>query len=229
MDLYRTKHWHEFRDKVMRRDGGVCVRCRRGPSSDVVLQVHHRRYEAGRRPWEYPYDACETLCRGCHAAEHGLIAPKFGWDFLGYEDLGDVIGNCDLCGTAIRYVFLVHHAHWPAMEVGETCCDHLTSTQVASNHMESVRRFVDRQNRFISSSRWATTPDGAFAIKQAGIDLRIESSGNRKYRLRMNGVLGRKLFDTVETAKKEAFELIESGVVEKYLATCKKAAGAVKR
>lgn len=194
-----------------------------------MLQVHHKRYEPGRRPWEYPYDACETLCRGCHAVEHGLVAPKFGWSFLGYEDLGDVVGSCDLCGTAIRYVFLVHHAHWPAMEVGEICCDHITSTQVAGNHMESVRRFLDRQKRFVSSCSWKTTPDGALTIKQEGIDLRVEGAGTGQFRLRMNGKVGRKQFVSVEDAKMSAFELIETGVIEKYFQSLKQAAGGRKK
>jgi hypothetical protein len=216
MNPYQSVSWHAFRDEVIRRDGGVCVRCGRGQSADVVLQVHHKHYVAGRLPWQYPHDACETLCKGCHAAEHGIVAPKHGWDFIGYEDLGEVVGNCDLCGTAIRYVFVVHHPHWPAMEVGEVCCDHLTSTQIATNHMESMRRFRDRQQRFVSSSRWEVASHGAHSIKQKGFAIQVESRPDGGYRLRVNGRLGKKRFLCVEDAKKMVFEIIESGTAKKY-------------
>jgi hypothetical protein len=138
------------------------------------------------------------------------------WDFIGYEDLGEVVGNCDLCGTAIRYVFVVHHPHWPAMEVGEVCCDHLTSTQIATNHMESMRRFRDRQQRFVSSSRWEVASHGAHSIKQKGFAIQVESRPDGGYRLRVNGRLGKKRFLCVEDAKKMVFEIIESGTAKKY-------------
>ena len=154
MKPYRSTDWKEFRNDVIRLDGGVCVRCSRGPSDGVVLQVHHKQYLFGHKPWEYPYELCETLCRGCHAAEHGKIMPRFGWDQVGWDDLGDLTGKCDYCGTEIRYVFLIQHKKWHTMEVGEICCDNLTCSQVASEHMESIRRFSARRKRFVSSSRW---------------------------------------------------------------------------
>ena len=35
-----------------------------------MLHVHHKRYEAGRDPWDYPNDALAALCGRCHEAEH---------------------------------------------------------------------------------------------------------------------------------------------------------------
>lgn len=93
MNPYRSNQWKAFREQIIELDGRVCVRCGRNASAEVILHVHHKHYVAGRKPWEYPYNQCETLCSGCHAAEHGKIRPPFGWEHIGYEDLGDVIGD----------------------------------------------------------------------------------------------------------------------------------------
>ncbi|MBL1232819.1 MAG: HNH endonuclease [Flavobacteriales bacterium] len=77
MSLYNRKEWKEYRDNVIESDGGKCVRCGR-PDGEVVLQVHHKIYLTGKLPWEYGTENCETLCKGCHAAEHGIIQPKIG-------------------------------------------------------------------------------------------------------------------------------------------------------
>lgn len=207
--------WSKFRLEVIELDGGVCVRCGRGANEGAVLQVHHKEYINGRLPWNYPYKLCETLCKGCHAAEHGKIPPKTGWTYLGEEDLGDLSGSCDYCGNGIRYSFLICHEHWEPMEVGTVCCDNLTGTQLASNHMESTQRFVGRLSRFISSSRW-DEQQGNCSIVQRGITVEVRSSfeGVRIY---MNGYKGKRVFPTIAHAKTAAFEAIESGKAERFL------------
>lgn len=217
MDAYRSKDWKKFRDEVIRLDGGICSKCGRGALDNVVLQVHHKQYLPGRKPWQYPYDACYTLCSGCHAVEHGLIPPKFGWEFAGWEDLGDLIGNCDCCNTAIRYTFLVSHPDWPPVEVGEVCCDHLTSSEVASSHMESIRRFASRLKRFVSSSRWAEYPDGLTRIIQKGYLISVMPSPDG-FKTWVNGTLGKSRHETLIDAKAAIFEAIESGKLGAYFA-----------
>lgn len=147
MKQYRTAEWKAFRKRVIDLAGGVCSKCKRDDLDGLVLQVHHLFYVAGRAPWEYNPEDCAVLCKGCHAAEHGIIAPFFGWDFHGWDDLGGLYGTCDCCGKSLRYLFLVGHPKWGTMEVGETCCDNLTSTQAASGHMDSRRRYISRKAR----------------------------------------------------------------------------------
>src|SRR6202171_5874995 len=161
MNHYHRTEWRDFRNEVIRLHDGVCHRCGRGPADGVVLQVHHNTYVAGRLPWQYRHDQCEVLCKGCHAQEHGIIMPRSGWDHFGdYDDLGGLDGTCELCGTSIRYVFPVHHAKWGTLEVGEICCDHLTSTTFATEHMDARRKLIERRKRFVSSSRWHTDKSG---------------------------------------------------------------------
>jgi len=103
MKHYNRTEWRTFREELLRLHDGVCGRCYRGQPEGVVLQVHHKIYIRGRLPWEYPPEACEVLCKGCHAEEHGRIMPQSGWEHFGdYDDLGAPDGECELCGTAIR-------------------------------------------------------------------------------------------------------------------------------
>lgn len=183
----------------------------------MVLQVHHRIYLPKRLPWLYPHEACEALCKGCHAQEHGKIMPQSGWEHFGdYDDLGAPDGECDLCGTAIRYVFPVYHSNWGTMEVGEVCCDHLTSSDYATNQM----RHLKRRTRFVSSCRWFEGKSGVASITQKGVLLSIIPDG-ANYRLRMNGTDGRLKFGSVLEAKIRAFDLIDSGVAGNYLLKAK--------
>lgn len=153
MKGYARKHWKDFRDEVIELDGSVCSVCGRG-EPDVYLQVHNKRYIPNKLPWEYAYTDCATLCKGCHAAEHGIIPPRFGWEYVGYDDLGDLIGTCELCGSSLRHQFFVFHDRWGTMKVGTYCCDSSTDTEVASNLADSKKRHEDRKRRFIQSSRW---------------------------------------------------------------------------
>ena len=217
MDAYRTADWAAFRAEVIRLDGGVCLTCGRSVAKGAILQVHHKQYIPGQKPWEYPFELCETICKGCHAALHGHIPPKFGWEHAGWDDLGDLAGTCECCGTSIRYVFLVQHPKWRPMEVGEICCDNLTSSQAASGFMESRRRYADRLKRFIDSSRWEVSRAGDHHIRQKKLHLEVVPK-NGSYALRVEGKIGKLLFPTINEAKAKAFEVIESGKAGEYIA-----------
>jgi hypothetical protein len=217
MKHYNRPEWRAFRTEVIRLHNGACNRCQRGPDDGVTLQVHHNIYIPKHLPWQYPYEACEALCKGCHAEEHGKIMPQSGWEHFGdYDDLGGLDGECELCGTAIRYVFPVHHAKWGTMEVGEVCCDHLTSSNFATNRMRDNKR----RARFVFSSRWSLGKSDAPSIVQKGVALSIVPDG-LNYKLRMNGTLGRLQFRSVLEAKLKAFDLIDSGAAHAYFSTKK--------
>lgn len=208
---YSSQKWKEFRAEVIELDEGRCRQCGRGSNDGVVLQVHHLTYKPGHPPWDYRYEDCETLCQGCHASIHGHIRPTFGWDLVHEEDLGDLSGKCELCGTEIRYVFWVQHPNWEPIGVGTVCCDHLTGTTLATEKM----RFNDRMRRFASSTRWKNSADG-FAIKQKGVTLEVVR-GAIGFRLRMNGQIGTGIYPNEEAAKKKAFEAIDDGSAIRFL------------
>lgn len=58
--------WKKRRMEIMRRDGFRCQRC----GTRGELNVHHRWYAYGHKPWEYPDRCLVTLCRRCHRRVH---------------------------------------------------------------------------------------------------------------------------------------------------------------
>lgn len=217
MEQYRHANWVQFRDEVIKLHKGCCARCLRSALLDsVVLQVHHKRYIPGRLPWEYETTDCEALCRGCHAAEHGHIMPRNGWNCIGVSDLGDLVGACELCGTGIRYVYAVEHVAWGALAVGTVCCDHLTQTSEASDYHEEYIRLINARKRFVGSKRWKISQDGSQFIYQDGIRVEVRE-GNDGFFISMNGTSGKKRFETLVEAKIIIFDLFQSGEAQKFV------------
>lgn len=212
MNLYQSNHWKLFRAEALRLAEERCTRCFKSRAQGAILHVHHKRYIVGRMPWEYAQDVCEVLCQSCHAQEHGIIPPKTDWELVGYEDLGEPIGNCDYCGTEVRHVFMIHHSKWIALEVGEICCDNLTSTHAATAYMHERRRFLERQKRFVS--RWRSDQHGPH-ITHKNIRVRIVSA-NDALKLLMNNKTGKRTFSSLIDAKIAAFEVIDSGAAARY-------------
>lgn len=211
MKEYRHASWKQFRQEVIKLDGGVCTHCSRGPNDGVTLQVHHKIYIQGRKIWEYPHNQCDTLCKGCHAKEHGKITPTEGWEYVGEDDLGSLDGECEYCGTELRYVFFIQHQKWPAMEVGTNCCDNLTSTTLASDH----RRKLDRMKNFVSSKHWHRDEVGYLHINKKGFAIEIYKV-LEEYKIKINGVFGKEIFPTELETQIAIFKKIDSGVVQKY-------------
>lgn len=211
---YRTRQWQEYRAEVIELDGNKCTHCGRSSADGAVLQVHHKEYIPGRMPWEYPYDYCETVCKGCHAEEHGIIMPMSGWSLFAEEDLGDLSGTCEHCDTDIRYEFYISHPSWHPLVVGTICCDKLTGTKDASNKVD----YAERRKRFIKSPRWKYQyfhGRGIYRLRQKGFDVCIEHVKG-KYIIVINRNAGKMLFDNLNQAKGRAFDVIESGSADKF-------------
>jgi len=216
MSLYNRNEWKEFRDNVIESDGFKCVTCLRS-QNEVTLQVHHKIYLKGKFPWEYGTENCETLCKGCHAAEHGIVQPKIGWEFIGQEDSGEFTGTCENsgCGATIRHKYLISHPNWKFLEVGTVCCDNLTDSEIASNRKEAMSRYRSRKKRFLQSKRWKIK-ESVYEIKQALFEIQIEQIEEIFY-LTIHNLRSKKEYEKLDDAKSAAFEVIESGDLYKYL------------
>jgi hypothetical protein len=215
MSLYRKSQWKIFRQGVIELDDYKCRQCGRG-QDEVTLQVHHKEYKSGLKAWEYPTADCLTLCKGCHAQIHGIIQPSFGWEYIGDEDLGDLIGTCEnrSCGSNMRYSYTVFHPQWGTLEVGTVCCDHLTDSKIASNLKESQLKFEGRRQRFLNSKRW-TTDRHVHKLKQGLFDIEVFEVENQ-FSLRINGDRSKIRHESSAAAKERVFEVIESGELIKY-------------
>ena len=56
--------WQKKRLEIMQRDNFSCRQC---GDNQNVLNVHHKKYISGNKPWEYPDEDLITLCETCHS------------------------------------------------------------------------------------------------------------------------------------------------------------------
>lgn len=66
LEKLRDPRWQKMRLEILQRDEWQCKNC---GSGKITLHVHHRWYERGREPWDYPTSALVTLCETCHQFE----------------------------------------------------------------------------------------------------------------------------------------------------------------
>ena len=142
--------------------------------------------------------------------------PQSDWVLIGSDDLDELIGNCESCGTGLRYIFAICHDKWGALAVGTDCCDRLTMSTEASEYHDKYVKAREAKGRFLASKRWQWH-GLEWLIKRQGIAISIASS-NGKFRITMNGAKGKTDYATLVDAKLKAFDLIESGEAAKYLA-----------
>lgn len=215
MSSYKESKWKIFRQCVIELDDYKCRQCGRG-QNELTLQVHHLVYKSGLKAWEYPTSDCITLCKGCHAQTHGIIQPTFGWEYIGDEDLGDLIGTCENrgCGASFRYSYTIFHKQWGTLEVGTNCCDNLTHSEIASNLKESKLKFQSRKQRFLNSKRW-TSEVQIHKVKQGLFEIEIFEIEN-KFSLKINGKKSNIKHIGLTIAKERIFEIIENGELMKY-------------
>jgi|SRR6185436_14576533 len=75
-ELLKMPEWFRRRAEIIElanrkcHDCGACqIGCESCDFHDmplVALEVHHKYYVRGRKPWEYPDEALESLCHECH-------------------------------------------------------------------------------------------------------------------------------------------------------------------
>lgn len=66
-ELYRRPEWQKKRLEVMKTAGFKCQECGDG---EKTLNVHHKYYTRGAKPWDYPASALSCLCEDCHELLH---------------------------------------------------------------------------------------------------------------------------------------------------------------
>lgn len=73
--------WRDKRNRILDLHGGRCSYCDVGEDK-VRMNVHHRYYEQGKKPWDYPDETLDCLCPKCHGAadeERRKIVRCTGW------------------------------------------------------------------------------------------------------------------------------------------------------
>lgn len=62
-ELLKNPRWIKRRNEILTRDKNTCQFCGK---SDRYLHVHHKRYEKGKKPWEYDDADLICICEKCH-------------------------------------------------------------------------------------------------------------------------------------------------------------------
>lgn len=61
--MLRDPRWQKKRLEIMKRANFQCESCEENKDE---LHIHHKYYEKGLKPWEYPEFAYICLCSECH-------------------------------------------------------------------------------------------------------------------------------------------------------------------
>lgn len=205
--LWRNKEWRLFSVKVKERDKDRCTHCHR-TSSEVTLQVHHEVYVPNKAPWEYSLSDCITLCKGCHAREHGLIEPQKGWILISIDDLGGLVGICERkgCNKSIQYEHLTYHPNWGYKAVGSTCIEYLTQADIALS--SEVLQIYKKISSFIHRSKWV---HGYTKIGKKY----LETVYNRSHKIRIYGNNNHYAFQVILKEKGKRSYLFEKSIPSK--------------
>lgn len=68
-DLLKDIRWQKRRAEVLGARGWKCEQC---GATTGTINVHHRRYKKGAKPWEYDDVDLKVLCEPCHHGLHSL-------------------------------------------------------------------------------------------------------------------------------------------------------------
>lgn len=150
---YYNENWFKFSELVQKRDNYTCLKCGR-KKGEVIIQTHHKLYKYGLELWKYALSDCITLCKGCHANEHNITEPTFGWSLIYVQDLEDLSGTCERkgCGHSIRYEHLIYHPNWGYQIVGSTCVEYLT---VEDQYLsKEIIKIFNKISDFLRTSIW---------------------------------------------------------------------------
>ena len=91
----RDPRWQKVRLQIFERDGWKCQQQGCGSRPETPLAVHHKRYERGREPWDYPLENFLTLCEKCHDKAHGINVKRGNLvegDFYEWRELPGLLG-----------------------------------------------------------------------------------------------------------------------------------------
>lgn len=212
---YRSPGWQAVKARMIEMAEGRCERCGKSRADGAVLQVHHHKYRPGARVWEYGIEELEVVCKGCHAVEHGIIRPWWGWAEDSVENLWPDTQDCDVCGTTIQHVHSISRPGWGSLEVGSDCAERMCSDGRSEPEDLEIRRRVARRRTFLASPRWQVE-DRRHTIVQKSIEIELCESGG-EWRIRVLDQLGKRSWPDALSARSGLFTLIDDGKLYEWV------------
>ena len=99
--------------------------------------------------------------------------PHKGWKFFDFEDLGDLVGTCEMCETqSIRYVhYMKHPDYGSVLLVGRVCAGHMEEDYRAAQEREKqAKSIADRRTRWMNA-QWKQSEIGNSYINRNGFNV----------------------------------------------------------
>lgn len=92
----KLKHpmWQKRRLEILTRDNFTCKLC---GDTETTLHIHHKEYQKGKDPWDYPDHVLDTLCMHCHRVVE---------EAKDYGDYIKVVKVLDTCGHSHYIAYL---------------------------------------------------------------------------------------------------------------------------
>lgn len=141
--LLQDERWKMKRKRILKRDGFTCQLC---GLPDEHLHAHHKYYEKGSMPWDYPDEALVTLCEWCHNYIHRVCVQE-----LGGVKVGDIYGmfHSDYHNTGIVYAIESERKLVFILE-----CDDGVSEREMYDNAVSIDYFTKNYRREYSPKDW---------------------------------------------------------------------------
>lgn len=102
-DKLKDPRWQRKRLEIMQRDNFQCQYCF---AKDETLTVHHKYYESGKDPWEYPDDCYVTLCEFHHTLFHEKFIKLYKSKLNGSNYIDPSMLMCQIWDVNATDVFL---------------------------------------------------------------------------------------------------------------------------
>lgn len=68
-ETLKDPRWQKKRLSILERDEFKCREC---GDTESTLNVHHKKYDFNKNPWDYNDSNLITLCENCHKEKHKL-------------------------------------------------------------------------------------------------------------------------------------------------------------
>ena len=112
--------------------------------------------------------------------------PHKGWQFRSFEDLGDLVGTCEMCETqSIRYVHYMEHPDYgDVLGVGSVCAGNMGEDYTTAQERErQAKSKASRRTRWMQA-QWRESARGNSYINRKGYNIVVYgSSGRWAYRI----------------------------------------------
>lgn len=119
--------------------------------TEITLNVHHRYYEDGKEPWEYPIQSLVTLCEECHEAETESMKSTVA-------TLLKTLKSQFYSGDIITIAAAFYYSKPPCVEEVFCCAiehwltNETLAKEMVDRYLDHLQKKLDRRGVYVSAS-----------------------------------------------------------------------------